>query len=160
MKKCFICRKVGCWSSNHTQQKRDDSKKKFGDCYPEYKTRPSYERIFQCWIMKYEGIDNDEDIAHYFEDLLIDVDNDFTPTSKSFFTESEQFHTSIGQLNNSESKTVVNNLANNAFKYRITLSDETISPITLAPYVFNLLTDFRYNDIEFKGLFIDSGVST
>ena len=32
--KCFVRRKMSCWSTNHTQQERDDSKKKFGDCYP------------------------------------------------------------------------------------------------------------------------------
>ncbi len=37
-KKCFVCGKVSCWSANHTQQECDNSKKKFGDRYPEYKT--------------------------------------------------------------------------------------------------------------------------
>lgn len=63
---CFICRKVSCWLSNHTQQKRNDSKKMFGDRYSDYKTRPYYEQNLQCWIMEYEGVDNDENIAHYF----------------------------------------------------------------------------------------------
>lgn len=51
-------------------------------------------------------------------------------------------------------------LANNTFKYQITLSNETILLITvLAPYVFNLSTHLQYNDIKFKGLLIDSGAS-
>lgn len=55
----------------------------------------------------------------------------------------------------------MNTLADNTFKYEITLNDEIVSPIT-APvnYVFNLSTDSEYNDIEFKELFIDSGTST
>lgn len=40
IKKCFVCRKISCWSTNHIQQNRDDSKKKFGDCHPKYKARP------------------------------------------------------------------------------------------------------------------------
>ena len=57
--------------------------------------------------------------------------------------------------------TVVNTLANNAFKYQITLSDKTILPITVpTPYLFNLSTDLRYNDIEFKGLLINSRALT
>ena len=159
-KKCFACGKVSFWSSNHTQQERDDSKKKFGDRYPEYKARPSYERNFQRWITEYEGIDDDEDIAHYFEDLSIDADNDCTLGSESFHMESEQFYISIGQLNNSESKSIINTLADNTFKHRITLSDETVLPTTLTPYVFNSSTDSRYNDTEFKGLLINSGAST
>lgn len=155
-----MCRKVSCWSSNHTQQERDESKKKFGDRYPEYKAQSSYEQNFQRWITEYEGIDDDEDIAHYFEDLSIDADNDCMPGFESFYTESEQFHTSIGQLHSSESLTVVNTLADNAFKHQITLSDKTVSPITLTPYVFNSSTDSQYNDTEFKGLVINSSAST
>lgn len=64
------------------------------------------------------------------------------PESELFYTMLEQFHTTIGQLQSSLSITVVNTLADNAFKYQITLSDETVSLITiLAPYIFNLSTD-------------------
>ena len=57
--------------------------------------------------------------------------------------------------------TVVNTLADNAFKHQITLSDKTVLPITIpTPYLFNSSTDLQYNDIKFKGLLIDSGAST
>lgn len=141
-KKCFVCGKVGCWSSNHTRQERDDSKKKFGDRYPKYKTQSTYERNFKRWITEYKGIDDNKDIAHYFDNLSIDADHDYTPGSGSFHTESEQFHTSIGQLDSAESKTVINTRADNAFKHQITLSDKIVSPTTLSLYVFNSSTDF------------------
>ena len=75
------------------RQECDDSKKKFGDCYLEYKVQPSYEQNFQRCIMEYEGVDDDEDIAHYFEDLSIDKYNDYSPEPESFYTKLEQFHT-------------------------------------------------------------------
>ena len=59
-----------------------------------------------------------------------------------------------------ESVTAVNALANNAFKHQITLSNKTVSPITLALYVFNSSTDSRYNDTKFKRLLVDLGAST
>lgn len=31
--------------------------------------------------MEYRDIDNDENIAHYFDDILIDVYNHYTPRS-------------------------------------------------------------------------------
>ena len=107
-------------------------------------------------------MDNNEGIAHYFEDLSIDIHNDYTPkpTTESLYTESEQFHTSIGQMQSSKSITAVNALVDNAFKYRITLNNETVSPITPAPYVFNSSTDSQYNDTKFKGLLINSSAST
>lgn len=112
--------------------------------------------------MEYQGVDDDEGIAHYFGDLSINTHDDYTPepTTESLYTESEQFHTSFGQLEDSESITIVNTLADNAFKHRITLSDETVSPITPTSYVFNSSTDSRYNDTEFKELLINSGAST
>ena len=82
------------------------------------------------------------------------------PGFKSFYTESEQFHTSIGQLYNSKSQTIDNTSADNAFKHQIILSNETVLPTTLAPYIFNSSTDSQYNDTEFKWLIIDSGAST
>ena len=57
--------------------------------------------------------------------------------------------------------TVVNTLADNVFKLRITLNDKIILLLTiLTPYVFNSSTDSQYNDTEFKKLFIDSDNST
>ena len=160
-KKCFVYEKVSCWSTNHTQQERDKSKRKFSDHYPEHKARPSYERDLQRWITKYKGIEDDERVAQHFKNLSINTQNDNTPEPESFYIESEQFHTSFGQLEGSEPITVVNTLVDNAFKHQIILNDKTVSPITdLAPYVFNSSTDSRYNDAEFKGLLIDSGAST
>lgn len=77
---------------------------------------------------------------------------------KPFYIKSKQFYTSFGQLKGSKSITVVNNLADNTFKHRITLNDKIISPITVpALYIFGLSTDLKYNDHEFNELLINSG---
>lgn len=88
-----------------------------------------------------ESIDNNKNIAHYFKNLSIDMDNDCTTGFESFHIKFEQFHISIDQSYNSKSKSVVDTLADNAFQYRITLSDETVFPITPASYIFNSFTD-------------------
>ncbi len=90
-------------------------------------------------ITEYESVDDDEGIAQYFGNPSIDTHDDYTTesTSESFYIKFEQFHTSIGQLQGSESVTVVNTLADNAFQHRITLSDKTASLISSPPYVFN-----------------------
>lgn len=64
-------------------------------------------------------------------------------------------------MKGSESIRVVNTIANNVFKYKITLNDKTILfIIVLVSYIFNLLGDLWYNEIEFKELFINSKVLT
>ena len=110
--------------------------------------------------MEYEDIDNNENIAYYFGDLSIDIYNDYRLEPESFYTKLEQFYTFFNKLKGLESIRVVNILANNTFKYYITLSEKTISFITPAPYVFNSSTNLQYNDTKFKRLFIDLGTST
>ena len=73
--------------------------------------------------------------------MSLNIENDYTPKSESFYIESEQFHTLIGQLQSSESSIVINTLADNLFKYQIIMSDETAPLVTPTPYVFNLSTD-------------------
>lgn len=47
-------------------------------------------------------------------------------------------------------------LVDNNFKYQITPSEKiNIAIIVFIFYFFNLLTDLKYNNIEFKKLFID-----
>lgn len=46
-KRCFVCGKESFCSINHSQQERDDSKNRFGNRFPEYKSRPGYKRYLQ-----------------------------------------------------------------------------------------------------------------
>ena len=72
-KKCFVCGKVSCWLTNYTQQEHDKSKRRFNNCYPKYKARPTYERDLQHWITKYKDIEDDKHVAQYFGDLSINI---------------------------------------------------------------------------------------
>lgn len=93
-------------------------------------------------MTKYKDIEDNKALAHFFADLLIDIYNNYTVESESFYTKLEQFHISFGQLKGFKSETVVNILTDNTFKYQITLSNNTVSPIIVfAPYVFNVSTD-------------------
>ena len=79
--------KVSYWSINYIQQELDKSKKKFSDYYSEYKTHSSYEQDLQYWITKYDSIENNDYIAQYFKNLLINTQNDNIPKLKSFYIE-------------------------------------------------------------------------
>lgn len=39
--------------------------------------------------MEYKSVDDNKDIAQYSKNLLIDIDNNITPTSKLFYMEFE-----------------------------------------------------------------------
>lgn len=87
----------------------------FGDHYLNFTAWLGYERNLQCEITNYKGVDKDKSINEYFEALLIDTKNDYVSESKLFYPKSERFHSSIDQLQSSESSIIVNTLDNNAF---------------------------------------------
>lgn len=56
------------------------------DCHPKYKVQSIYEQILQCWMAKYESINDDKNLAHYYEDLSINTYNNCILEFKSFYT--------------------------------------------------------------------------
>ncbi len=110
--------------------------------------------------MKYEGIKDDENIVHYFENLLINIHNGYISEFKLFYSKLKQLHTLIGELQSFDSLTIINNLADNAFKCQIILCNKIVSPIISIFHVFNFLINLQYDDIKFKRSFIDSNIST
>lgn len=112
-------------------------------------------KTFNTRLRNQKVFNNNKNIVHYFEHLSIDTDNDFILISKSFHTESQQFYISICQLHSFKSLFVVSFLADNAFKHQIILRDKTVSSIISASYIFNLSTNFQYNNTWFLGLLID-----
>jgi hypothetical protein len=45
LKKCFVCEKSDCWSINHSEKKRKNSKKRFSDRHFEYKIRQRFDLL-------------------------------------------------------------------------------------------------------------------
>lgn len=162
-KRCFVCDKIGCWSTNHSQQERDDSKKKFEADRPHVRNQPNYEKAMQRYIYEYEG-NSPNEITQYFDQLLLDVAEDETYNSPADSSRNgepdQQFFTSVGALETRQSSAITEALADYAFKHRVTMEDETVSPPELESYAFNAVTESRYDATEFKGLLIDSGAST
>ena len=159
-KRCFVYGKDSYWSTNHSQQEQDDSKKRFSNRFPKYKSRPGYEHYLQQYIAHYKGNDEDNDtndVAYFFKELSIDASKDFLPNEDTI---DELFFISIGALQNIESTNTINLLANNVFKYQITSADGIVALTAPVPYSFTISTNLQYDKSEFKGLLIDSGAAT
>lgn len=63
----------------------------------------------------------------------------------------KQFQTFYSQLKSFEYIKLVNILADNIIKYKITLNNKTVSHITnIIFYIFHLITDSQYNDFKFQ----------
>jgi hypothetical protein len=70
-KKCFVCEKSDCWSINHSEKKRKNSKKRFSDRHFEYKIRQKFDRRLNQYIADYENDSEDEYVTQYFDELAI-----------------------------------------------------------------------------------------
>lgn len=64
-------------------------------------------------------------------------------------------------LEDFESITIDNTLANNTFQHQIILDNKTVLSIIITiSYTFNLSTKSKYNDTKFKGLLFILDTST
>ncbi len=96
------------------------------------------------YIINYEGEeddDTDDDVAHFFKELLIDAPQDLSLDTD---TTNELFLTQLGPLQNIESTITTNLLADNAFKHQITSADTTV------PLVNNLHTSIVNYEAIYK----------
>ena len=110
-KKCFVCEKVGCWSTNHTQQKRNDSIKKFENQKSHFRIKFDFNRKIHQWIIEYEN-ENENETIHFFDNLIINfetynVDFDWLEKIESNSFNSHQFFISYESLENFESLIII-----------------------------------------------------
>ena len=142
-KKCFVCSKSGCWSTNHNQRERDIARKRFMDRNPQWKERPKYNDELQNFIIHVEG-EEDDDAAHFFEEnddgathffTELVIDSEPMTTTDSDSTD-ESFLTSLGEMHNNEPTIIASSLADNAFKHRITTEKDPAPSIVIEPFSY------------------------
>src|SRR6266436_1279666 len=120
-KKCFICKKVGCWSSKHPREERDEWRRKRNQEHRQYIIDdddgiPDYNS---------EDHPNDgypEDNNEYPEgtpETLIIEENQFTPFTP-IPENTESFFATVGTLPRTTATSVAANLADRSFIHAIT----------------------------------------
>ena len=86
-KKCFVCRNEGCWSSNHSKEEQEESKKRYRT-----KILQHYDRNTRQYITDYEGTGEDEtpdpdpeenDLEETVQTLMIDSGTPPPPLSRN-----------------------------------------------------------------------------
>ena len=116
----------------------------------------------QRYIYEYEGNSSNE-IIQYFDQLLFDVAENETYNSSTDSSKNgeldQQFFTSVGALETRQLSAITEKLADYVFKHRITIKNETVSPLEPESYVYNAVTEFRYDETEFKKLLINSNAA-
>ncbi len=169
-KKCFVCDKHDCWSINHFEKKRDDSKKRFSNRHSQYKIRQEYDRRLKQYIADFEDIiisdSDDEDATQYFDDLNF-ISSVIDDAKLIELESNELFLTSFDELQNIEfvnSFFVINSLfnffissfANKAFEHRLILKNITnVSVNESFDFIYISIIESRYDDREFKDILMN-----
>lgn len=157
-KKCFVCKQPGCWSTKHTQEERDQSKKRFQD------------RLNQ-FITDYEGCESEDISDEAIETLIVDYDSEDLYGDQPDCQET--FITTFGPVTDDQAFQTATLLADRALAYGISPVNSpllSIQPITDQRTLpqrhfqendpFTYLATERYTSKEFYGIMIDTGASS
>ncbi len=147
LKKCFVCEKFDCWSINHSEKKRKNSKKRFSDRHLEYKIRQEFDRRLNQYIADYESDSNDEYAAQFFDELAISSALEIDTIKLIEFESDELFLTLF-----------IDALTDKAFQHRL-ISKNIINALINESFNYISITDSRYDDIEFKDILVNCGVA-
>lgn len=150
-KACFICKKEGCWSTNHTKEEQEESKKRFK---AQLTRHPRFDRYTRQYIAEYEGVqpsdDDDFDLDEAIEALVVST------TANDTDEDAEQFITSFGTLQPEQATNIALKLAERSTLHAITGQN----PATMADTdPFTYISTTRYNSTTFYGVMIDTGAS-
>src|SRR5579871_1486997 len=147
-KRCFVCNKEGCWSTKHTKEEQEDSKRRFKERF----TR-NFNRFTRQYITEYEGNDNSDDDDGE-EDEMDEIE--INQALESFNIDAELLPESFLTFETMLTTT----LADQSFLHTVTgeYNPNNDTNPDFDPFAYT--TDvIRYNDKEFYGIMIDTGAS-
>jgi hypothetical protein len=156
-KKCFVCDKFNCWSTNHTKKNRDDFKKRFANRNLKWKSR----RRLKQFITEFKNNQDENFIIQFFEELNIDFKILFDNISINEFVieldnETESFFIVVDSIDDwKKIFAIIIMFADKTFKYKL-ISMNNITVLTNSiSYIYNVFTASKYDDREFKDILID-----
>ena len=176
-KTCFVCKKEGCWSTNHSQEERDAQRDRVKNSFRKRYNDNEAERHTRTYIVGYEGTDpalgaeSDEvmDIEEEIEALMIDFESPEDPESEEVEGVSSTFLTDFGAMNGPE--IITTDLINRSFSHCFGPhpQSETVALINQPETVPLIKGDInrawafvsteRYTEEKFFGIMIDTGAS-
>lgn len=179
-KRCFICKKEGCWSTRHTKMERDKAHNEFRERLVANGKPSGFQRIQQ-YITECEGIDAATEDPDIWDTLIMNLDFDEDENEIEIYPLDEQFFTSYGNISGYKSLGILNDQSvrhalaqidssfdsptiNNHIKFNdfFTKSSPSntppISPIDI-PTSFIFTHSTRYSDAIFQGVMIDTGAA-
>ncbi|KAI0998751.1 hypothetical protein K3495_g9443 [Podosphaera aphanis] len=148
-KKCFICKKPGCWSTNHSDEQRRLSFQKF-------KNAKWNESKIQQFVNEYEGLDP-ENVGEY-EEFINEMNfEDETNTNTSSLHISKVFTTDIfGEVNGEE---LIKDLERQSTIHAFSRGYGVPPKFEDTAGTVDIFLSSRYSTGVFMGIMIDTGAS-
>ena len=142
-RRCFVCRKVGCWSSNHSDHEKTQAKRRV------------IQRVDQLLGEEQEE-DKHDDLEEEMDALALEIDaTDMNHDSETEPREQDQFFLTTSSLVTLEqASTMATNLSDNIAKHGITREVDIANPTT-----FLSMGNGRYSADHFYGVMIDTGAA-
>ena len=105
-KRCFVCKKEGCWSSKHSKIERDKSYNAFRERLAA-NGKPFGDKRIRKYITECEGIDTPNDDADIWDTLIMNLE--FDEEENEDYPTDQQFYTSYGNISGYETLCILNN---------------------------------------------------
>ena len=170
-KRCYVCQREGCWSTNHSEAERTNSREKFRNRFrnkhgDRYNPR-NFEAMFSHFLVEYEGDDTlyeeaFKSMEETFNAYRIHDDVDTTEENAEC-----NFNTECGELSVDEAFRLANDMNDMAFRHFLLGLSTRNSPANVnsermissdAPNTPKNLQS-RYSNGEFYGICIDTGAA-
>jgi hypothetical protein len=164
-KKCFVCDKFNCWSTNHTKKKRNDFKNRFANRNLKWKSRQRFERRLKQFIIEFKNNQDENFITQFFKELNIDFEISFDNISINEFvieldSETKSFFIVVDLIDDSKTiSAIIIMIADKTFKHKLIAMNIIIISSNLISYIYNVFTASKYDDREFKNILIDHDVA-
>ena len=145
-KKCYVCGQLGCWSSKHSVEERQQAYSKFRQYAQhtvDYEITPQF---YQSFLAQFEGVEgiSDNDSLGDVEQCLMEME-----------IEPENYLTELGEINGIRTVAILNDQSTLHAIIRKDLFNEPADPIKTSAFTF----DNRYSSDIFQGIMPDSGAA-
>lgn len=173
-KRCFVCDKEECWSTNHSKNEQENAKRRHRERFNrsknsrrQYITESEFDKEYEQYLLFFEGI-SPEDEKQY-NDHSLDYDDDyqaFLNENTSDINTPVTYHTECGNITEPEASLMLQQLLNFSTKHAIT-KQETIDIVDENQRIDcnqnslseTFLIQNHYDSNKFQGIIIDTAAS-
>ena len=147
--RCIVCRKIGCWSTNHTLEERDAARQRAVN---------RHGKCFEQWLVDYENEDLEDAVEAYIQAINSSDsdDSEHIQSPASYFTEGPESYNAFG-------KALAEELGNRTAQHILGILPNVKEPDQIEAKTLtyeSFVSAHRYSEAQFQGIMIDCGAAS